>query len=64
EAARGVTPAELRKRSGVPGAAAFLQKNYYGWFFRVGRGRYTLTAAGTAALIEYAAIAEISAGKL
>ncbi|MBW4083857.1 DUF2161 family putative PD-(D/E)XK-type phosphodiesterase [Paenibacillus sp. S150] len=60
----GVTPAELRRRSGVPGAAAFLQKNYYGWFFRVGRGRYTLTAAGTAALIEYAAIAEISAGKL
>ncbi|WP_438495145.1 DUF2161 family putative PD-(D/E)XK-type phosphodiesterase [Paenibacillus sp. IHBB 3054] len=52
----GVTPAELRKRSGVPGAAAFLQKNYYGWFFRVGRGRYTLTAAGTAALIEYANI--------
>ncbi|KWX73167.1 DUF2161 family putative PD-(D/E)XK-type phosphodiesterase [Paenibacillus jilunlii] len=64
EAPPGVTPAELRKRSGVPGAAAFLQKNYYGWFFRVGRGRYTLTAAGTAALIEYAAIAEISAGKL
>ncbi|OKP88826.1 hypothetical protein A3844_06765 [Paenibacillus helianthi] len=64
EASLGVTPAELRKRSGVPGAAAFLQKNYYGWFFRVGRGRYTLTAAGTAALIEYAAIAEISAGKL
>lgn len=60
----GVTPAELRKRSGVPGAAAILQKNYYAWFFRVGRGRYTLTAAGTAALIEYAAIAEISAGKL
>ncbi|OMD43309.1 hypothetical protein BSK56_24015 [Paenibacillus borealis] len=52
----GVTPAELRKRSGVPGAASFLQKNYYGWFFRVGRGRYTLTAAGTAALIEYADI--------
>ncbi|WP_342423735.1 DUF2161 family putative PD-(D/E)XK-type phosphodiesterase [Paenibacillus sp. FSL E2-0178] len=64
EAPRGVTPAALRKRSGVPGAAAYLQKNYYAWFFRVGRGRYTLTAAGTAALIEYAAIAEISAGKL
>ncbi|WNS46515.1 DUF2161 family putative PD-(D/E)XK-type phosphodiesterase [Paenibacillus sp. MMS20-IR301] len=61
--ARGVTPAALRKRSGVPGAAAILQKNYYAWFFRVGRGRYSLTAAGTAALIEYAAIAEISAGK-
>lgn len=64
EAPRGVTPAALRKRSGVPGAAAFLQKNYYGWFFRVGRGRYTLSAAGTAALIEYSAIAEISAAKL
>ncbi|MEK3876313.1 DUF2161 family putative PD-(D/E)XK-type phosphodiesterase [Paenibacillus sp. FSL M7-0420] len=64
ESARGVTPAALRKRSGVPGAAAILQKNYYAWFFRVQRGRYTLTAAGQAALIEYSAIAEISAGKL
>ena len=64
EGARGVTPAALRKRSGVPGAAAILQKNYYAWFFRVERGRYTLTAAGQAALIEYAAVAEISAGKL
>ncbi|MEK3834470.1 MULTISPECIES: DUF2161 family putative PD-(D/E)XK-type phosphodiesterase [unclassified Paenibacillus] len=66
ESARGVgvTPAALRKRSGVPGAAAILQKNYYAWFFRVQRGRYTLTAAGQAALIEYAAVAEISAGKL
>ncbi|MEK3713813.1 DUF2161 family putative PD-(D/E)XK-type phosphodiesterase [Paenibacillus sp. FSL R7-0333] len=60
----GVTPAALRKRSGVPGAAAILQKNYYAWFFRVQRGRYTLTAAGQAALIEYARIAEVSAGKL
>lgn len=58
----GVTPAALRKHSGVPGAAAILQKNYYTWFFRVERGRYTLTAAGRAALIEYAAVAEISAG--
>ncbi|MEK4854468.1 DUF2161 family putative PD-(D/E)XK-type phosphodiesterase [Paenibacillus sp. FSL H7-0756] len=64
EGARGVTPAALRKRSGVPGAAAILQKNYYAWFFRVQRGRYTLTAAGQAALIEYARVAEISAGKL
>ncbi|MEK3763249.1 DUF2161 family putative PD-(D/E)XK-type phosphodiesterase [Paenibacillus sp. FSL P4-0338] len=64
EGARGVTPAALRKHSGVPGAAAILQKNYYAWFFRVQRGRYTLTAAGQAALIEYAKVAEISAGKL
>lgn len=62
DARGGVTPAALRKHSGVPGAAAILQKNYYAWFFRVERGRYTLTAAGRAALIEYAAVAEISAG--
>ncbi|CAM4519465.1 DUF2161 family putative PD-(D/E)XK-type phosphodiesterase [Paenibacillus typhae] len=60
----GITPAELRRRSGVPGAAAILQRNYYRWFTRVNRGRYTLTPAGTAALVEYAAIAEISAGKV
>ncbi|AIQ46120.1 hypothetical protein R70723_09655 [Paenibacillus sp. FSL R7-0273] len=59
----GITPAELRRRSGVPGAAAILQRNYYRWFTRVNRGRYQLTPAGTAALVEYAAIAEISAGK-
>jgi hypothetical protein len=52
----GITPAELRKRSGVPTAAAMLQNNYYGWFHRVSRGRYTLTPAGHAALVEYAAI--------
>ncbi|ULO05987.1 hypothetical protein H1230_23510 [Paenibacillus sp. 19GGS1-52] len=59
----GVTPAELRKRSGVPNAALMLQHNYYGWFSRVARGRYILTAAGAAALIEYAAIAETSAAR-
>ncbi|CAH1053943.1 DUF2161 domain-containing phosphodiesterase [Paenibacillus pseudetheri] len=52
----GISPAELRKRSGVPNAAAMLQHNYYGWFQRVSRGRYTLTPAGQAALVEYAAI--------
>ncbi|WP_419886161.1 DUF2161 family putative PD-(D/E)XK-type phosphodiesterase [Paenibacillus sp. B-A-8] len=52
----GITPAELRKRSGVPNAAAMLQHNYYGWFHRISRGRYTLTPAGQAALVEYAAI--------
>jgi len=53
----GITPAELRKRSGVPNAAAMLQHNYYGWFHRISRGRYGLTPAGQAALVEYAAIA-------
>ncbi|WP_410512118.1 DUF2161 family putative PD-(D/E)XK-type phosphodiesterase [Paenibacillus sp. BR2-3] len=52
----GITPAELRKRSGVPGAAAILQNNYYGWFIRIVRGRYSLTPAGAAALLDYSAI--------
>jgi len=52
----GITPAVLRKRSGVPGAAAILQNNYYGWFIRRMRGRYSLTPAGAAALSEYSAI--------
>lgn len=56
----GITPAELRKRSGVPTAAAMLQNNYYGWFHRVSRGRYTLTPAGHAALVEYAAVTGVS----
>ncbi|WP_150276030.1 DUF2161 family putative PD-(D/E)XK-type phosphodiesterase [Paenibacillus tepidiphilus] len=56
-APKGITPAELRRRSGVPGAAAILQRNYYGWFTRVNRGRYALTPAGAAALVEYAAVA-------
>ncbi|SES89945.1 hypothetical protein SAMN03159358_0238 [Paenibacillus sp. NFR01] len=62
-AAAGVSPAELRRRSGVPDAAAILQRNYYGWFTRVNRGRYTLSRAGAAALDEYAAIAGLAAGK-
>lgn len=59
----GVSPAELRRRSGVPGAADILQRNYYGWFTRVNRGRYLLTPAGMAALVEYAAVAGNSAGR-
>ena len=53
---QGITPAELRKRSGVPGAATILQNNYYGWFIRIVRGRYSLAPAGVAALAEYSAI--------
>jgi len=52
----GVTPAELRKCSGVPGAAAILQNNYYNWFIRIARGRYSLTPAGIEALSEYSTI--------
>ena len=38
--------AELREASGVANAARILQRNVYGWFVRVGRGVYGLSAGG------------------
>ncbi len=46
---------ELRVVSGVTAAAPILQRNVYGWFDRVGRGTYGLTAAGKQALNHFAA---------
>ena len=34
----------------IPDAAKILQDNVYGWFVRIERGSYGLTAAGLAAL--------------
>lgn len=56
----GITPAAIRSLTGVGNAAAILQQNYYGWFTRVGRGRYILTAAGSQALQDYASVLEAS----
>ena len=47
----GPTPlAELRQASGVATAAPILQRNVYGWFVRVGRGVYAVSAGGHEAL--------------
>ncbi|WP_433943908.1 DUF2161 domain-containing phosphodiesterase [Paenibacillus sp. SN-8-1] len=48
-----MSPREIRDQSGVGTAANILQHNYYGWFHRVSRGRYSLTPAGIAALEQY-----------
>ncbi|WP_055108980.1 DUF2161 domain-containing phosphodiesterase [Paenibacillus ihumii] len=53
-----MAPREVRDSSGVGTAADILQRNYYGWFDRVARGRYALTPAGVKALQEYAAVIE------
>jgi len=37
---------ELKLKTGVVKTASILQKNYYGWFERVARGVYSLTALG------------------
>ncbi|MEP4192011.1 MAG: DUF2161 family putative PD-(D/E)XK-type phosphodiesterase, partial [Sneathiella sp.] len=42
--------AEIRSQSGAENAASILQKNYYGWFERAGRGIYSLTEAGRESL--------------
>lgn len=48
-----MAPREIRDRSGIGSAAAILQKNYYGWFRRIARGRYALTPEGHEALALY-----------
>jgi hypothetical protein len=46
--------AELRIATGIADAAAILQRNVYGWFARVGRGTYSLSDGGRAALLQFA----------
>ncbi|MGD9614349.1 MAG: DUF2161 domain-containing phosphodiesterase [Alphaproteobacteria bacterium] len=46
--------AKLREASGVANAARILQRNVYGWFVRVGRGVYDLSAGGHEALGTFA----------
>jgi hypothetical protein len=44
----------LRTMAEVPAAADILQRNVYGWFDRIQRGVYALTAEGAAALNRFA----------
>ncbi|QCT03838.1 Protein of unknown function DUF2161 [Paenibacillus algicola] len=53
---KGTSPAAAKEASGIGNAAAILQRNYYGWFERTGRGRYVLSSEGFAALDKYAAV--------
>ena len=42
------------KQTGVGSTASILQKNYYGWFERLSRGKYILTVKGIEALTAHA----------
>ncbi|MOA02599.1 hypothetical protein D3C78_1220560 [compost metagenome] len=53
-----MSPREIRDKSGIGNAASFLQKDYYGWFKRISRGRYILTSEGTEALSQYSSVIE------
>ena len=46
--------AELRAATGVADAAPILQRNVYGWFARLARGTYALSASGQDALGQFA----------
>jgi len=52
------SPAVLARQTGVGSAAAILQKNYYGWFERLSRGKYALTIKGAQALTEHSHMLE------
>lgn len=54
-----LSPRELREQLREPKIADFLQKNYYGWFERVSRGRYRITEEGKLALTLYAEVVNI-----
>jgi hypothetical protein len=51
-----MTLRELRELLRDPSIALMLQKNYYGWFERIAKGKYSLTTEGKKALAEYAHI--------
>jgi hypothetical protein len=45
---------QLRDAAGLPKVGQMLQRDVYGWFDRVDRGTYRLSAGGEAALVAYA----------
>lgn len=48
-----LSPREMRLSGSGAKTQSILQNNHYGWFERVDRGMYALTAAGKAALEDY-----------
>ncbi len=52
-------PARLRSCGTGPKTLSILQANYYGWFERVERGVYSLSAAGRAGLATYTQLAAL-----
>ncbi|MFD0673137.1 DUF2161 family putative PD-(D/E)XK-type phosphodiesterase [Cohnella sp. GCM10027633] len=56
-AAHGASaPRQVRDWTGCPDAGSLLRTNYYGWFRRLGVGRYELSPSGRAALKEYSEV--------
>lgn len=62
DAGANLPVAALRSQAGVPKAGAMLRRNVYGWFENTARGQYGLTAAGEAALLQFADVVIAQAG--
>lgn len=59
-----LSPAELKRATGLEKAPSMLQTNVYGWFERVDRGVYAVTPAGIDALMLYADVVQAQAARL
>lgn len=57
-------PRDLRQAGGGPKTQAILGHNVYGWFERIDRGVYALSAEGAAGLATYAEIVELLEKKI
>lgn len=53
-----LAPRQIAEITGNSRSAYMLRHNYYNWFERIARGKYGLTAAGSAALTQYADVIE------
>lgn len=56
DGADDLSPRQLRTDTGVERAASVLQRDVYGWFERVCRGRYRLSPRGAAARDDFAEV--------
>ncbi|MFC5402822.1 DUF2161 domain-containing phosphodiesterase [Cohnella soli] len=56
-------PRQVRALTNCPTAATLLRDNYYGWFAHLAKGSYGISAAGQAALHEYAEITRVWASR-
>jgi hypothetical protein len=51
-----MAPRQVKAQSGIATAGAILRDNYYGWFERIAKGKYKLSALGQESLTQYASV--------
>ena len=59
EAKGSQSPRQLRELGTGPKTQDILYQNHYGWFDRIDRGLYDISASGRRALVEYGEIADL-----